>query len=66
MFAFQMQLKLVSNVSPPLRSLELLESLYTPELLFIVAIINLLTSIRLLAILGVVMYSRAAVLDESY
>ena len=61
-----MQLKLVSNISPPLRSSGLSESLYTLELLFTVAIINLLISIRLLVILGVVVYSRIAVLDKSY
>ena len=66
MFAFQMQLKLVSNVSSPLRSSGLSESLYTPEsLLFTVAIVNLLISIGSLAILGAVVYSGAAVLDEA-
>ena len=61
MFAFQTQLKLVSKVSSPLRLLGLLELL-----LFIVVIINLLISIRSLVILGVLLYSGAAVLDESY
>ena len=61
MFIFQIQLKLVSNISSPLRLLGLLELL-----LFIVVIINLLISIRSLVVLGVLLYSRVVVLDESY
>ena len=57
MFIFQTQLKLVFNISSSLRLLG--------SLLFIVAIINLLISIRLLVILEVLLYSRVVVLDES-